>query len=83
MTMTRSEVGFMYENSKGTITDAYANPSATKREIWKDLCNEVAEVGGHNLVVKSRNCHMFTAMYMTENQLVIIYPTRRERYTII
>jgi hypothetical protein len=44
---------------------------------------EVAQNGGHDLVVRSRNCMIFTAMYIVGMQLVVIYPTRREVYEIV
>lgn len=82
-TISKHDVDEMYKWSKGDLFTAYANPSATKRSIWADLMWEVAQNGGHDLVVRSRNCMIFTAMYIVGMQLVVIYPTRREVYEIV
>lgn len=82
-TISKHDVDEMYKWSKGDIFTAYDNPSATKRSIWADLMWEVAQNGGHDLVVRSRNCYHFTAMYIVGMQLVVIYPTRREVYEIV
>lgn len=82
-TISKHDVDEMYKWSKGDLFNAYANPSATKRSIWADLMWEVAQNGGHDLVVRSRNCMIFTAMYIVGMQLVVIYPTRREVYEIV
>lgn len=82
-TITTSEVDNLYKWAKGDLFDAYANPSAAKRSIWNNIRREVAECGGHDLVVRSRNCMIFTAMYIVGMQLVVIYPTRREVFEIV
>jgi hypothetical protein len=82
-TISKHNVDEMYKWSKGDLFTAYANPSSAKRSIWADLMLEVAQNGGHDLVVRSRNCMIFTAMYIVGMQLVVIYPTRREVYEIV
>ena len=82
-TISRNDVDTMYQWSKGSLYDAYTNPSAAKRAIWADICQEVADNGGHDLVVRSRNCMIFTAMYIVGMTLVVIYPTRREYFEIV
>ena len=82
-TISKHNVDEMYKWSKGDLFTAYANPSATKQSIWADIMWEVAQNGGHDLVVLSRNCYFFTAMYIVGMQLVVIHPTRREYYEIV
>jgi len=82
-TVSKNVVDEMYKWSKGDFFTAYANPSSAKRAIWADICREVANNGGHDLVVRSRNCMTFTAMYIVGMTLVVIYPTRREVYEIV
>ena len=82
-TISRNDVDTMYQWSKGSLYDAYANPSTAKRAIWVDICQEVVNNGGHDLVVRSRNCMIFTAMYIVGMTLVVIYPTRREYFEIV
>lgn len=82
-TVSKHDVDTMYQWSKGDLFTAYANPSKAKRSIWADICREVANNGGHDLVVRSRNCMIFTAMYIVGMTLVVIYPTRREYFEIV
>ena len=82
-TITTSEVDNLYKWAKGDLYTAYNNPSAAKRSIWERIRWEVIDNGGSDLVVRSRNCMIFTAMYKVNNKLVVIYPTRREVYQIV
>ena len=82
-TITTSEVDNLYKWAKGDLYTAYANPSDAKRSKWDSIRREVVEYGGHDLVVRSRNCHIFTAMYIVGMQLVVIYPKRHEYYQIV
>ena len=81
--ITIADVNEMYKWAKGDLYNAYANPSVAKREIWEHIRREVIDNGGSDLVVRSRNCMIFTAMYKIDNKLVVIYPTRREVYEIV
>lgn len=82
-TISKNDVDTMYKWSKGDLFTAYANPSTAKCAIWADICREVNNNGGHDLVVRSRNCMIFTAMYIVGMTLVVIYPTRREYFEIV
>ena len=81
-TITRAQVEEMYHWSKGSIHKAYSKPSAKKVAIYNGIANRPE---AYRVTVRSRNCHMFTAMYENKEgtTLTIVYPTREEVYQIV
>lgn len=81
-TISIEVVNNMYRWSKGDLFDAYGKPSMTKISAWRRIQDRMTHSGGRDLVVRSRNCHVYTAMWRTDNRLFIEYPNRTEEYEI-
>lgn len=81
-TITSEEVNRMYEHSYSSLYTAYNCPSVRKRSIWESIIHNGE---GYDYAVRSRNTNFFTVMYKTHDNrhLVVIFPTREERYAII
>lgn len=81
-TVTVNAVNEMYKWAKGDLFDAYNRPSMYKISAWRRIQDRMTHSGGRDLVVRSRNCHVYTAMWRTDSQLFIKYPNRTEVYQI-
>lgn len=82
-TITINAINDMYKWSKGDLFDAYDKPSMRKIESWRCIQDKVTHAHGRDLAVRSRNCHMYTAIWRTDTKFYIEYPNRTEEYEII
>jgi hypothetical protein len=82
-TITINKVNEMYKWAKGDLFEAYNKPSMEKISSWRRLQDKMTHNGGRDLVVRSRNCHKYTAMWRTDNKLYIEYRGRTEVYEIV
>ena len=81
-TISIEVVNNMYRWSKGDLFDAYDKPSMAKISAWRRIQDRMTHGGGRDFVVRSRNCHVYTAMWRTDNKLYIEYPNRTEEFEI-
>lgn len=81
-TISIEVVNNMYKWAKGDLFDAYSKPSMRKISAWRRIQDRMTHSGGRDLVVRSRNCHVYTAMWRTDNRLFIEYPNRTEEFEI-
>lgn len=81
-TISIEVVNNMYKWAKGDLFDAYGKPSMRKISAWRRIQDRMTHSGGRDLVVRSRNCHVYTAMWRTDNRLFIEYPNRTEEFEI-
>lgn len=82
-TITINKVNEMYAYAKGDLFEAYNKPSMEKISSWRRLQDKMTHGGGRDLVVHSRNCFKYTAMWRTDNKLYIEYRGRTEVYEIV
>lgn len=81
-TISIEMVNNMYKWSKGDLFSAYSKPSMAKISAWRRIQDRMTHHGGRDLVVRSRNCHVYTAMWRTDDRLYIEYPNRTEEFEI-
>ena len=82
-TITINIVNDMYKWSKGSLFEAYDKPSMEKISSWRKLQDKMTHNNGRDLVVRSRNCFKYTAIWSTDSRLYIEYPGRTEEYEIV
>jgi hypothetical protein len=81
-TITIERINELYKWSKGDLFDAYDKPSMAKISAWRCIQDRMTRHGGRDLVVRSRNCFKYTAMWRTDDRLFVEYPNRTEEYEI-
>lgn len=82
-TITIDRMNEMYKWAKGDLFDAYNKPSMEKISSWRRIQDRMTHCGGRDLVVCSRNCFKYTAMWRTDNKLFVEYKGRTEVYDIV